>query len=267
MATQLPDLVARYVVAWCDALTKSASDSRSPRHAEALCALLRGLGRLFVPGVDLDALRAQAAPQDDRNHRTPQPHSGDALLAESVSRLRTSDPGAGTEAAADAQQALAAAEKRLVAAAAALPPAEAGAVLRGALHASGRFQLLADGLLTGAAETTLALETFIPILETFIPSIAHLYLRTALESSALPHSSAPATDAPALSLQSSAVFSRPKKGHKLAGGVALWCSGGGGVAGAAPWGAPAAGCAVSAGASPRRPHSPGLVSTTASVAE
>ena len=154
MATQLPDLVARYVVAWCDVLTKLASVSRSPRHAEALCALLRGLGRLFVPGVDLDALRAPAAPQNDRNQRTPQPCSGDALLAESVSRLRTSDSGASTEAAADAQQALAATEQRLVTVAAALPPPETGAALREALHASGRFQLLADSLLTGAAGAT-----------------------------------------------------------------------------------------------------------------
>ena len=154
MATQLPDLVARYIVAWCDALTKSASDSRSHRHAEALCALLRGLGRLFVPGLDLDTLRAPAAPRNDRNQRTPQPCSGDALLAKSVSRLRTNDSGPTTEAAADAQQAVAAAEQRLVAAAAALIPAEAKAALQGALHASGRFQLLADSLLTGAAEAT-----------------------------------------------------------------------------------------------------------------
>ena len=154
MVTQLLPLVAHYIVAWCGALTKSASDSRSHRHAEALCALLRGLGRLFVPGVELDALRAPAALQNDHNQRTPQPQSGDALLAETVSRLRTSDSEGNTEAAADVQQALAAAEQRLVGAAAALTPAEAGAALRGALHTSGRFQLLADSLLTGAAEAT-----------------------------------------------------------------------------------------------------------------
>lgn len=148
---ELAQLVARYVDAWCNALTSSASDTRSSRHAEALRALLRALGRLFVPGTEVDALSADAGASSQQQAASRQPLSSDALLAESVSRLRASVSEA-DEAAEEARHSLTAAEDRLVAtaaAAAANAPGDAAAALRAALHASGRFQLLADSLLTG----------------------------------------------------------------------------------------------------------------------
>lgn len=149
---QLAVLAGRYVDACCSVLTK-ISDTRSTRDAAALRALLLGLGRLFVPGVDLAALTAEAADvgtsASAQQQRQPRLPDRDEFLTESASRLRVSLSG-DFEAAEDAQRDLAVTEQQLTATAAAAVHGNPAAALHAALHASGRFQLLAETLLAGA---------------------------------------------------------------------------------------------------------------------
>ncbi len=154
-AWPLAQQTERYIDAWCSLLSRSTSDTRAQPNAAVVRALLFGLGRIFTPDFDTTALAAVEAASLQRRsrHASRSPFSGGALLAASTSVLTStahSDDRELTEAMSELQSS----EKQLLDAAAAAAACDAAgdpaAALQAALHAGGRFPLLADCLLTGA---------------------------------------------------------------------------------------------------------------------